>query len=67
MDIVVDFLGGERLEDVWFCVKEGGALISIFEPPEEKEPKELKEKIIKNDLYHGAKWSAVGGNIETVG
>ena len=51
VDIVIDSLGGNTLEDAWFCVKDGGALISIVEPPEGKRPTCLKSKIVKNEFF----------------
>jgi NADPH:quinone reductase-like Zn-dependent oxidoreductase len=51
VDIVIDCIGGMTLEDAWFCVKDGGTLISIVEPPEEKRPEELKEKVVKNEFF----------------
>jgi NADPH:quinone reductase-like Zn-dependent oxidoreductase len=37
-DLVIDCIGGKALEDAWWAVKEGGTLLSIFQPPEEKKP-----------------------------
>lgn len=37
-DIVLDSLGGKTLEECWYCVKEGGVLISIVESTEETKP-----------------------------
>lgn len=37
-DLVIDCIGGQALEDAWWVVKEGGTLLSIFQPPEEKKP-----------------------------
>ncbi|GAB7332798.1 hypothetical protein MBLNU13_g04528t1 [Cladosporium sp. NU13] len=37
-DLVIDCIGGKALEDAWWVVKEGGTLLSIFQPPEEKKP-----------------------------
>ena len=51
VDIVVDCLGGKTLEDAWFCVRDGGALISIVEPPEGRRPEGLKEKVVKNNFF----------------
>lgn len=51
VDIVVDSLGGKTLEDAWFAVKDGGALIGIFEPPEGRRPVELKGKVVKNNFF----------------
>lgn len=43
--IVVDLLGGNTLKESWHCVEDGGAMISIFEPPEGMKPKELKRDV----------------------
>lgn len=51
VDIVIDLLGGKTLEDAWYCVKDGGTLISIFEPPEGKRPEGLKNKDVKIDFF----------------
>jgi NADPH:quinone reductase-like Zn-dependent oxidoreductase len=37
-ELVIDCFGGKALEDAWWVVKEGGTLLSIFQPPEEKKP-----------------------------
>ena len=37
-DLVIDCIGGKTLEDAWWVSKEGGTLLSIFQPPEEKRP-----------------------------
>ena len=51
VDIVIDLLGGKTLEDEWFCVKDEGTLISIFEPPENQRPEGLKNKVVKNEFF----------------
>jgi NADPH:quinone reductase-like Zn-dependent oxidoreductase len=38
VDLVVDCIGRESLESAWWAVKEGGTLISIFQPPEQMKP-----------------------------
>ena len=66
VDIVIDLLGGKTLEDAWYCVKDGGTLISIFEPPEGRRPEGLKNKVVKIDFFiMGAEWSKSGGGFET--
>ncbi|KAF2800774.1 alcohol dehydrogenase [Melanomma pulvis-pyrius CBS 109.77] len=39
-DVVLDCIGGQTLEDSWKCVREGGRLISVAEPPDSKTPAE---------------------------
>ncbi|KAI4249223.1 MAG: hypothetical protein L6R40_000681 [Gallowayella cf. fulva] len=51
VDIVVDCKGATTLEEAWYCVKDQGSLISIVEPPEERRPKELKAKELKNEFF----------------
>ncbi len=51
VDMVFDCLGGKTLGDAWYCVKEGGTLISIVEPPEGRRPDELKSKAVKNEFF----------------
>jgi NADPH:quinone reductase-like Zn-dependent oxidoreductase len=50
VDIVLDLLGGRTLEECWYCVRDGGALISISEPPEGRKPKHT-EKDVKNLFF----------------
>lgn len=38
VDVVIDPLGGKTLADAWFCVKDAGTSVSIFESPEGKRP-----------------------------
>ncbi|KAL8725273.1 MAG: hypothetical protein Q9166_007475 [cf. Caloplaca sp. 2 TL-2023] len=51
VDIVVDCLGGDTLEEAWYCVKDKGSLISIFEPPEGKRPEEVKGRDVKHEFF----------------
>ncbi|KAE9375130.1 putative zinc-binding oxidoreductase [Stipitochalara longipes BDJ] len=38
VDLVIDCIGRKSLEDAWWVVKDGGVLISIFQPPEQMRP-----------------------------
>ncbi|ERF70360.1 hypothetical protein EPUS_08784 [Endocarpon pusillum Z07020] len=38
VDIAIDLIGGKTLEECWYCVKDGGTLISIIGPPETRKP-----------------------------
>lgn len=51
VDIVVDLLGGKTLEGAWFCVKDGGIMMCIVDPPEGRRPEELKDKVVKNEFF----------------
>jgi NADPH:quinone reductase-like Zn-dependent oxidoreductase len=50
VDVVLDCVGGKSLEDAWWCVKDGGHLLSIFQPPKQVQPAEYKGKDVK-DLF----------------
>ncbi|KAF7182528.1 hypothetical protein CNMCM7691_002099 [Aspergillus felis] len=47
VDLVVDCIGKKSLEDAWWCVKDGGILISISQPPEQVQPEEYLEEVTK--------------------
>lgn len=51
VDIVFDLLGGKTLEDVWYCVKENGSLISIVEPPQDKMPERFKGTAVRSEFF----------------
>jgi NADPH:quinone reductase-like Zn-dependent oxidoreductase len=51
VDIVLDVLGGNTLQECWYCVKDGGALISIFEPPDGQRPEGLDARDVKNLFF----------------
>lgn len=50
-DLVVDCVGRKTLEEAWWTVKSGGTLVSIYEPPEEKKPKDLEVEDVKNIFF----------------
>ncbi|OCK99666.1 alcohol dehydrogenase [Cenococcum geophilum 1.58] len=39
-DVTLDCVGGKTLEDAWTCVKDGGVVISVAQPPETMKPTE---------------------------
>lgn len=49
VDLAVDCIGRKSLEDVWWAVKEGGTLISIFQPPAGVKPTGVEKNI--KDLF----------------
>lgn len=49
-DVVVDMLGGKTLEECWYCVQEGGVLISIVEPAGQRKPKG-SERNVRNLFF----------------
>ncbi|KAI9795940.1 MAG: putative secondary metabolism biosynthetic enzyme [Piccolia ochrophora] len=51
VDVVIDCsVGAKSLSEMWWCVKDGGVLLSIHQPPEGVRPKD--ESIAKN-VRHG--------------
>ncbi|EDP50977.1 hypothetical protein KXW98_002865 [Aspergillus fumigatus] len=51
VDLVVDCTGKKSLEDAWWCVRDGGILISICQPPEQVQPEECKGKNVRNFFF----------------
>lgn len=51
VDIVIDCIGGKALEDAWYCVKDGGSLISIVGSPEERKPEDVGKQDVKNLFF----------------
>ena len=45
VDLAIDCIGRKSLQDVWWAVREGGMLISVFQPPEDVKPVGVAEKI----------------------
>ncbi|EEH20938.2 hypothetical protein PABG_03169 [Paracoccidioides brasiliensis Pb03] len=50
-DLIIDCFGNETLKDAWGCVKDGGTLISIVQPPEEKKPANCTAKNVRNFFF----------------
>lgn len=48
VDVVVDAVGGRTLGECWYCVKDGGTLIGILEPPDSRRPEGLQG--VKRDV-----------------
>jgi len=60
VDLVIDPVGRQMLAEAWFCVKDDGALIIIFEPPEGME---------KNGVNSFSSWSQrrpADGDFQTI-
>lgn len=51
VDLIVDMLGKQTLADAWTAVKDGGILLSINEPPENRKPKESAPKDVTNRFF----------------
>lgn len=50
-DLVIDCIGRKSLEDAWWVVKEGGTLISIFQPPGQVKPSGVEEENINHFFF----------------
>ncbi|KAE8154317.1 hypothetical protein BDV25DRAFT_147941 [Aspergillus avenaceus] len=50
-DLVIECVGGKSLTDAWWCVADGGALISIVQPPEQVKPEGFTDRDIKNMFF----------------
>ncbi|PWY82049.1 NAD(P)-binding protein [Aspergillus heteromorphus CBS 117.55] len=45
VDVVVDCVGRKSLQDAWWTVKEGGTVLSIFQPPGQVRPEGLGRSV----------------------
>lgn len=50
VDVVVDCVGGKALGDAWWTVKDGGVVLSIYQPPLQVRPQALEGERVK-DLF----------------
>ncbi|KAF3912852.1 Zeta-crystallin [Arthrobotrys entomopaga] len=51
VDLVIDCRGGQSLAQSWNCVKDGGKLLSIVEPPEGRKPEGCQAKDITHYFF----------------
>ena len=49
VDVVIDTIGKKSLEDAWWTIKDGGLIISIFQPP--LKPAECAVKDVKSHFF----------------
>jgi NADPH:quinone reductase-like Zn-dependent oxidoreductase len=50
-DVVIHTFGLRALSDAWWLVKDGGTLISFFQPPEGARPEGLKTQDVKASFF----------------
>lgn len=50
VDVVIDCIGRKSLEDAWWTVKDGGVVLSIFQPPRQACPDGYKGERVR-DLF----------------
>jgi len=51
VDLVIDCKGGKSLEEAWSCVRQGGILLSICEPPENRKPAGCTTQDIQSSFF----------------
>lgn len=51
VDVVVDCIGNRSLEDAWWTVRDGGVVLSIFQPPKQACPSEYKGTGVKDVFF----------------
>ncbi|KAL4879889.1 NAD(P)-binding protein [Aspergillus karnatakaensis] len=51
VDVVIDCIGRRSLADAWWTVKEGGIMLSIFQPPDMAKPEELAVNVVKDIFF----------------
>jgi NADPH:quinone reductase-like Zn-dependent oxidoreductase len=51
VDLVIDCVGGKPLADTWWCVKNGGTIISIVRPPDQFKPADCDAADVRNFFF----------------
>ncbi|KAL3469284.1 hypothetical protein BJX99DRAFT_78364, partial [Aspergillus californicus] len=51
VDVVIDCIGKKSLEDAWWAVKDGGIVLSIFQPPKMVLPEGCEVKDVKDIFF----------------
>ncbi|OJJ05029.1 hypothetical protein ASPVEDRAFT_197981 [Aspergillus versicolor CBS 583.65] len=51
VDVVVDCIGRKALADAWWALREGGIVMSIFQPPGDVRPQECETKDVKEVFF----------------
>jgi NADPH:quinone reductase-like Zn-dependent oxidoreductase len=51
VDVVIDCFGKDSLKDAWWCVKDRGVLISIYQPPEQMRPADWTGSDVRNFFF----------------
>ncbi|RDW65144.1 hypothetical protein BP5796_09836 [Coleophoma crateriformis] len=50
-EVVIDCIGDKSLADAWWVVKDGGVLISVYQPPEQMKPAATSGSGIRNLFF----------------
>ncbi|KAH8812691.1 hypothetical protein F5884DRAFT_670181 [Xylogone sp. PMI_703] len=51
VDLIIDCIGKKSLEDAWWCIKDGGTILSIFQPPKQVQPEGFKGQNVKDIFF----------------
>ncbi|RAH47114.1 NADP-dependent oxidoreductase [Aspergillus brunneoviolaceus CBS 621.78] len=51
VDVVVDCIGRQSLADAWWAVKDGGVVLSIFQPPEQVKPDGWERSAVRSVFF----------------
>ncbi|PYH47651.1 NADP-dependent oxidoreductase [Aspergillus saccharolyticus JOP 1030-1] len=51
VDVVIDCIGRKSLQDAWWTVRDGGVVLSIFQPPEQVKPEGLDASGIRGVFF----------------
>ncbi|KAJ5166134.1 NAD(P)-binding protein [Penicillium canariense] len=51
VDVVIDCIGRQSLEDAWWTVRNGGVVLSIFQPPKQVCPTDYKGTGVKDVFF----------------
>ncbi|KAJ6115342.1 NAD(P)-binding protein [Penicillium sp. IBT 16267x] len=51
VDVVIDCVGKQSLEDAWWTVRDGGVVLSIFQPPKQGCPSNYKGTGVKDVFF----------------
>ncbi|KAJ5111178.1 NAD(P)-binding protein [Penicillium argentinense] len=51
VDVVIDCIGRQSLEDAWWTIRDGGAVLSIFQPPKQVCPEGYKGTGVKDVFF----------------
>ena len=66
IDIVLDTIGGETQERSWLVLKQGGALISLVQPPSEEKVNQFGVRGIMSTVQpNGARLNAIAKLIDS--
>ncbi|GLI78243.1 putative secondary metabolism biosynthetic enzyme [Penicillium ochrochloron] len=51
VDVVIDCIGRKSLEDAWWTVRDGGVILSIFQPPKQVLPENYKGEGVQDVFF----------------